>query len=229
MHVWAASIMLVLTFYHCFCSGLAVASQWPPRLAQALKQLLTSTPPSLAETAVSETISLGGSEPDIFRLTQAAENLNVTIHPEVRALSSGSHKEVKIKWRGDREDDSKNVKQVLAILQEHVCGSDAQAVSVPSRDIYNSAQFPSQFSAKRIKLSSTKTDYLIVAKSAASLAAQNPRSIYNEVGHQCVQDILLKALSVELHVAHAGRQAWAGDVAKRLCSIFLSNHTSRYC
>lgn len=144
-----------------------MVSQWQPFVDQAVAQLVAASVPALADTAVSDVITLGGSEPDINRLAQAAENLNVAVHPRVTAPSSGKDWSSTEEWRADREDDSKNVKQVLAILQERVCDGNSQAVSVTSRDIFNGAQYPAQFSAKRIKLSPTKTDCLIVAKSAA--------------------------------------------------------------
>ena len=158
-----------------------MVSQWQPFVDQAVAQLVAASVPALADTAVSDVITLGGSEPDINRLAQAAENLNVAVHPRVTAPSSGKDWSSTEEWRADREDDSKSVKQVLAILQEHVCDGNSQAVSVTSRDIFNGAQYPAQFSAKRIKLSPTKTDCLIVAKSAADLAVRNPRSIYHQV------------------------------------------------
>ena len=159
----------------------AVASQWQPLVTQAIAELLAPSVLGLADKAVSDTISLGGSEPDLDRLAQAADNLNVAIHPRVTAPSSGKHSAFAIEWHGDREDDSRNINQVLAILQEHVCDSKSQAVSVTSRDMLNSAQFPAQFSANRIKLRTTKTKCLIVAKSVAELAVQNPRNIYHQV------------------------------------------------
>ena len=148
----------------------AVASQWQPLVTRALAQLLAAAAPGLADIAVSDVISLGGSEPDIDRLAQAAENLNVAIHPPVIAPSSGKDRAFAVDWHGDKEDDSKNINQVLAILQEHVCDGKSQAVSVIARDIFNSAQYPAHFSAKRIKLSPTKTNCLIVAKSVAEVA-----------------------------------------------------------
>ncbi len=158
-----------------------VMAQWQPLVTRAVAELLAASLPGLADQAVSGMISLGGLEPDLNRLAQAAENLNVAIHPQVTTPSSGTDRIFRVEWHGDKEDDSRNVTQVLAILQEHVCDGKSQAVSVTSRDIFNSAQYPTHFSAKRIKLSSTKTDCLIVAKSVAEVAVQNPRSIYYKV------------------------------------------------
>lgn len=185
--LFSASHAHLSSKYHAFClwslciNAVAVASQWQPLVTRAIAELLAASVPGLADKAVSDMISLGGSEPDLNRLAQAAENLNVAIHPRVTAPSSGKDSAFAVEWHGDKEDDSRNINQVLATLQEHVCDGKSQAVSVTSRDIFNSAQFPAQFFAKRIKLSPTKTDCLIVAKSVAELAVQNPRSIYHQV------------------------------------------------
>ena len=71
--------------------------------------------------------------------------------------SSGTDRNFRVEWHGDKEDDSRNVTQVFAILQEHVCDGKSQAVSVTSRDTFNSAQYPTHFSAK---LSSRPTVWL---------------------------------------------------------------------
>ncbi|KAL0050308.1 hypothetical protein WJX82_008680 [Trebouxia sp. C0006] len=99
-----------------------VVSQWQPFVDQAVAQLVAASVPALADTAVSDVITLGGSEPDINRLAQAAENLNVAVHPRVTALSSGKDWSSTEEWRADREDDSKNVKQRTRSIYHQLFG-----------------------------------------------------------------------------------------------------------
>lgn len=79
----------------CLCSlcinVVAVAAQWQPLVTQALAELLAASVAGLADKAVSDMISLGGSEADINRLAQAAENLNVAVHPRVTASAKTAH------------------------------------------------------------------------------------------------------------------------------------------
>ena len=46
--------------------------------------------------------------------------------------SSGTDRIFKVEWHGDKEEDSRNVTQVLAILEQHVCDGKSQAVSLTS-------------------------------------------------------------------------------------------------
>lgn len=105
----------------------------------------------------------------------------MTLHKPVTVRSSGKDKLFSVEWHDYKEDDSRIVEQVLAILQKHVCDDESQAVSVTARDIYNKGVYASHFSAERVKLSATKTDCMIVDKSAATEAVVNPRSVYDQV------------------------------------------------
>ena len=69
--------LLVFTLYQCDCSGLAMATSCDLSCCRTSCSL---TAELLADQAVSDMTRLGGSEPDIDRLAQAAENLNVYIH-----------------------------------------------------------------------------------------------------------------------------------------------------
>ena len=107
-------------------------AQWHPLVTRAVAEPLVASLPGLADQAVSGIISLGCLEPDLNRLAQAAENLNVAIHPLVTTPSSGTDRIFKVEWHEDKEDDSRSVTQVLAILQQHVCDGKSQAVSLTS-------------------------------------------------------------------------------------------------
>ena len=104
---------------------------------QAVAQLVAASVPALADTAVSDVISLAGSEPDINRLAQAAENLNVAVHPRVTAPSSGKDWSSTAEWHADREDDSKNVKQVLALFYKSMCVMATAKLSVSLHETYS--------------------------------------------------------------------------------------------
>ena len=149
-------------------------------MAEAVAQLFAASSSSHDHT-LSDIVSLGGSEPDINRLPQVAEALNVIVKKPSNTLSSGQPAAFSMEWLPPKEDDSSNMKKVLAILQKHVCDGESVAVNATSRDIFNKASFPAHFSAKRVKLNPTKTDCLIVAKSVEEVAVQNPRSIYHQV------------------------------------------------
>lgn len=163
-------------------------------MAEAAAQLVAASSSSHGHT-LSDIVSLGGSEPDINRLPQVAEALNVIIKKPSNTPSSGQPAAFSMEWLPPKEDDSSNMQKVLAILQKHVCDDKSVAVNATSRDIFNKASFPAHFSAKRVKLNPTKTDCLIVAKSVEEVAVENPRSIYHQVcvllvrghahGHMC--------------------------------------------
>ena len=93
----------------------AVVAQRQPLVTRAVAELLAASLPGLADQAVSGIFSLGCLEPDLNRLAQAEENLNVAIHPQVTTPSSGTDRILKVEWHEDKEDDSRNVTQVLAI------------------------------------------------------------------------------------------------------------------
>lgn len=160
---------------------LAVVLQLQPSIFQAVSQVLAASLQGYTAQLTSDTITLGGSEPDLSTLAQAAKNLNVTLHDAVRVPCSGKDKLFSIEWHDYQEDNSRVVEQVLAVLQKHVCSDESQAVSVASQDIFNKGSYASHFSAKRVKLSATKTDCLIVDKLAAAEAVLNPMSVYDQV------------------------------------------------
>ncbi|KAL3142094.1 hypothetical protein ABBQ32_004715 [Trebouxia sp. C0010 RCD-2024] len=158
-----------------------VAEQWQVFMAEAAAQLVAASSSSHGHT-LSDIVSLGGSEPDINRLPQVAEALNVIIKKPSNTPSSGQPAAFSMEWLPPKQDDSSNMQKVLAILQKHVCDDKSVAVNATSRDIFNKASFPAHFSAKRVKLNPTKTDCLIVAKSVEEVAVENPTSIYQLFG-----------------------------------------------
>ena len=184
-------------------------------MAEAAAHFVAASSSSHGHT-VSDIVSLGGSEPDINRLPQVAEALNVIIKKPSNTPSSGQPAAFSMEWLPPKEDDSSNMQKVLAILQKHVCDDKSVAVNATSR-AFNNASFPAHFSAKRVKLNPTKTDCLIVAKSVEEVAVQNPRSIHHQVcvlllvrghahGHMCGCIIPeLQVLSVYCLLALPGR------------------------
>lgn len=95
--LFSASHAHLSSKYHAFClwslciNVVAVALQWQPLVTRAIAELLAASVPGLEDKAVSDMIILGGSEPDLNRLAQAAENLNVAIHPQLLALANTAH------------------------------------------------------------------------------------------------------------------------------------------
>ena len=202
---------------------IAVALQWQPLVTRVVAGLLAASLPGPAEQAVSDMISLGCSEPDIYRTAQAAANLNVQQHPCVTPPSSGTDRVFRTERHGDKEDGNRNVNQILAILQKHVCDGKSRAVSVTSRHKFNSAQYDAHLSATRIKLSATNTGCLIVAKSVAEVVVCRTQGAFSiRFVVFCLQGVVLKAMSAAVLSINAGSQVWGVNegVAGLHCASF---------
>ena len=154
LHVWYINITMSLACVvlcksstseqqvarFCLCSlclnVVALASQWQPLITQAAAQLIAASVPALADKAVSDAISLGGSEHDVNRIAQAADNLDVAIHPQVTAPSSGRDWLFTVEWQADKEDDSKNIEGFWPFYMS-MCVMARAKLSVSLHEIYS--------------------------------------------------------------------------------------------